>query len=219
MLKKIVVIGSGGHFKVVLNEILKQNKYEITNIVDIRNIGKKIKIRNKCLVVKDLKKFDWNKTNKNTFTFIAIGDNQVRKGIAESISRKKTNIKWATIISPDSIIGNNVKINFGTLVVSGSIINPGSKIGKHCIINTNSSIDHDNLFQDFSSCAPGVITGGNVKVGKLSFLGIRSTIINNIKIGSETIIGAKSLVNKDCISNYIYYGLPAKKIKKNKKTL
>ena len=99
--------------------------------------------------------------------------------------------------------------------MSGSIINPGTEIGAHCIINTRSSIDHDNFFGDFSSCAPSVVTGGNVVVGSFSFLGIRSTIINNIKIGSKTVIGANSLVNKNCLSNYIYYGSPAKKIKKN----
>ncbi len=215
MLKKLLIIGSGGHFKVVINEILKQRKYEIKEIIDIKNFGKKITINKKLIKIVDYKRFHWSKVNKESFFFIAVGNNYLRKKIASEIKTKNKNIKWGTIISPDAIIEKNVKIKPGTLVVSGSIINPGTIIGAHCIINTRSSIDHDNVFGDFSSSAPSVVTGGNVSVGKLSFLGIRSTIINNVKIGSNTIIGANSMVNKNCLSNYIYFGSPAKKIKKN----
>ena len=215
MLKKLLIIGSGGHFKVVINEILKQRKYEIKEIIDIKNFGKKLTINKKLIKIVDYKSFNWSKVNKETFIFIAVGNNYLRKKIASEIKTKNKNIKWGTIISPNAIIEKNVKIKPGTLVVSGSIINPGTIIGAHCIINTRSSIDHDNVFGDFSSSAPSVVTGGNVSAGKLSFLGIRSTIINNIKIGSKAIIGANSLVNKNCLSNYTYFGTPAKKIKKN----
>lgn len=216
MLKKLIIIGSGGHSKVVINEVLKHSKFKIQKIIDVKNFGKKIKVGKKDLKITNYKKFDWSKINSQTFLFIAVGDNFLRKKIVNEIEKNNNKIKWATVVSLDSIISNEVKIKPGSLVVSGSIINPGTKIGAHCIINTRSSIDHDNFFDDFSSCAPGVVTGGNVKVGKYSFLGIRSTVINNIKIGSKTIIGANSLVNKNCLSNYIYYGRPVKKIKKSK---
>ena len=216
MLKKILIIGSGGHSKVVINEIHKQGKYKIEQIIDIKNFGKKLKIGKDEIKITNYKKFNWLKINRQTLLFVAIGDNFLRRKIVNEIKKKNKKIKWATIVSLDAIVGNDVKFKPGSLVVSGSIINPGTKIGAHCIINTRSTIEHDNFFDDFSSCAPGVITGGNVKVGKDSFLGIRSTVLNNVKIGSKTIIGANSLVNKNCLSDHIYYGRPAKKIKKNK---
>ena len=55
------------------------------------------------------------------------------------------------IISKNAKISINVKIGDGTVVISGSSINIGSKIGSHCLINSSSSIDHDNIFEDFSS--------------------------------------------------------------------
>lgn len=217
MLKKIVIVGSGGHFKVVINELFKQKKYIISDIVDINKNTKKILIKKKLFYIKNFKKFNWSiLKKKNFFCFIAVGDNKTRFKIANEIKNKikKKNL-WATIISPDAIISSDVVIKPGSLVVTGSIINPCTKIGSHCIVNTKSSIDHDNNFSDFSSCGPGVVTGGNVKVGKFSFIGIKSVIINNIKIGFNTLIGAKSLVTSNCESNFIYFGSPAKKIKKN----
>ena len=84
----------------------------------------------------------------------------------------------------------------GTVVMPGAIVSAGTKIGEFCIINTNSSIDHDNIFENYSSTGPGVTTGGNVELGQCSHLGIGSTVKHQISIGDNTIIGAQSLVLK-----------------------
>ena len=89
-----------------------------------------------------------------------------------------------------------------------------TKIHNHVSINTGSFIDHNNTFHNFSSTGPGVITGGNVTVGGQSFLGIGSVIKDKIFIGKNTVIGGKAFVRKSCKSNSVYYGVPAKRIKK-----
>ena len=104
-------------------------------------------------------------------------------------------------------------IGDGSLIMPGVIINTKSKIGRNCIINSGSVIEHDNFFDDFSSCGPGVITGGNVKINKFSHLGIGSVVLNNCKIGLNTVIGANSTVTKNCKENTTYVGSPVKRIK------
>ena len=114
-------------------------------------------------------------------------------------------------------MSKNAKISEGTIIISGTVINTNTNIGKHCIINTGSKIDHDNHFGDFSSCCgPNVTTGGNVVLKSLSYVGIDSTIRHNITILDNTVIGAKSYVNKNCGKNCLYFGRPAKKIKVRK---
>ena len=81
------------------------------------------------------------------------------------------------------------------------------------MINTSSSIDHDNIFENYSSTGPNVTTGGNVELGQCSHLGIGSTVKHQISIGDNTIIGAQSMVLKNCNKNSVYYGIPAKKIR------
>ena len=80
----------------------------------------------------------------------------------------------------------------------------------------NPQVGVSNNFKDYSSCGPGAITGGNVNVSENSHIGIGAIIKNGIKIGKNTIIGGKSYVNKNCGNNSIYYGVPAKLIKKRK---
>ena len=64
----------------------------------------------------------------------------------------------------------DVKISEGSVILKGCIISNRCKIGKHCHLNTGTILDHDNIFNDFASTGPGVITGGNVQVGLESFV-------------------------------------------------
>ena len=138
---------------------------------------------------------------------------QAELKVAEKIETKFKNFKWVTIISKNCLINKGVKIGDGSFIVTGSTINNGTIIGNHCLINTSSSIDHDNLFEDYSSTGPGVITGGQVKVGNSAHIGIGSVVKQKISIGKNALIGAKSLVIKNCLIDTVYYGSPVKKIR------
>ena len=176
----------------------------MSNDIKRKHAIKKLKFYGK---IKELKKIKI----KNCFFVLAVGQGDIREKIFHEVKQLKIKIKWGKIISKDSIISANTKIGEGSVIVSGSIINVGTRIGKHCLINTGSSIDHDNFFDDFSGCGPRVITGGNVKIGKNSYIGLGSIIKNNIIIGKNTLIGASSLVLKNCAKNSVYFGSPGKR--------
>ena len=213
-MKKIIIFGSGDHARVIFSEIIQLKNFKVLGFSD--NLLKKGKIieifKNK--EYKNLGDLTHIKKYKNIYGIIGVGHNFLRKKIFKEInSALKKNIKWATIISKNSILNGNVSVGEGTVIISNSVVNSGTKFGKHCLINTSSSIDHHNSFGNFSSTGPGVVTGGNVKVGEMTHLSIGSTVKNNITIKSNALIGGSSFVNKDCDKNSVYYGVPAKKIK------
>ena len=218
-MNKILIFGSGSQARVIFSELTQIKKYKILGFVD-EKIKKGIVIENKnkkkFKVVGDINNIKHLITN-NTFGIIGIGSNFKREKIFKYVSKKYKKLKWATLISKNSIISQNVTVGSGSVIISGTIINTGTKIGKHCIVNTSSSIDHDNLIKDFSSVGPGVTTGGNVTLGENSHIGIGSTVNNEITIGTNTVIGAMSLVVKNCNKNSLYYGTPVKRIKKRLK--
>ena len=213
-MKKIVIFGSGAHAKVIFHEIQNLKKYKILGFVD--------DTKKKIMVTKYKNKKFYNLGSINQFFIsnyrnvcgvIGIGDNNVRNKIFNKVNKIDKSFKWESIISKNAIINNNVKIGHGSMICSNVLINNNTIIGNHCLINSSCSIDHDNNFENFSSVAPGVVTGGNVFIKKNSFIGIGSIIKNRITIGNNTIIGGNSFVTKDCLSNSTYVGSPAKKIK------
>ena len=213
-MKKIIIFGSSWHSRVVLSEILKKKNYKVLGFSD------KFKKKGKLIIKYNKKKY-YNlgdvediKNLKNVCGVIGIGPNYIRKKIVEEVKKKIKNFKWETIISNKAIVDSNVKIGDGSVIISKCIINIGTNIGKHCLINTACIVEHDNIIKDYSSLGPGVITAGNIKVGKLSHIGVGSIMKEKVIIGDNVVVGAGSLIVKNCISNYLYFGSPAKKIKK-----
>jgi sugar O-acyltransferase (sialic acid O-acetyltransferase NeuD family) len=213
MKKKIAIFGAGGHATVLTNEINKFKDYEIVGyfVHDLNNLDINKNYKKKILQIN--KKNLLNLVKNSVSGIIAIGDNVLRKKIVEDIRSISRSFKWEKIISKDSIVSSTVTVGDGTIIMSGCVVNPYSKIKNHCLINTCSIIEHENIFEDYSSVGPGVITGGKVKVGKFSHLGMGSIVLERIKVGKNVLIGANSFVNRNCLANKIYYGSPLRFIK------
>ena len=207
----MVIFGTGKHALLVLNEVISE--YKFNQIFFFNNKEKKKYLKNGTKKYFIIKNFIELKLKKNSYYFIAVGSNSLRKKIYEETKKYLKSYKILTIISKKSNIDQNVKIGVGTIILKGVSINNNTKVGKFCIINTNSSIDHDNTLGNFMSTCPGVNTGGNVKINDLCQIGIGANIKDKVTIKKNTIIGGGAFVNKNCDGNSTYFGVPAKKIK------
>ena len=202
MSKDVIIIGAGGHAKVIADIIYKSGDNLIGFLDDnLDNKGKEIYLGKKVLgTTKDIENY-----NKNYF-IIGIGNNSIRKKI-----NNENNLKLYTAIHPSAIIAEDVKIGIGSVIMAGVVINPGTVIGKNCIINTCSSLDHDNLLEDYVHISPGAHLAGTVSVKEGTWICTGATIINNITIAQNNIIGAGSVVIKDINEeNGTYVGVPVK---------
>jgi len=202
---KIIVIGSGGHAKVIIDAINKSVGNNIIGLIDdFRQKGEmtmNIPVIGKVVDVKNLTQYSF---------IIAVGSNHGRFSIYNKLI--DLGLKYINVIHPSAIIGNEVSIGDGNFIAAGTVINSGTEIGNHCVINTAAKIDHDNHIQDFVSIAPGVSLAGNVRVERGSFVGIGSCIIEKKTIGRQTVIGAGSVVTKDVGKFKVAYGVPCKEV-------
>ena len=210
MNKKIVIIGSGGHAKVIIDIFNSTKKYKIIGVTSPDKIKKTISgipVLGDDSILLDL----FNKGVR--CAFIAIGDCKLRNKIFENA--KKIGFKIVNAISPSSNISRSVKIGSGVAIMPGVSINVDSIIEDNVIINTNTSIDHDNIIKKSVHVAPGCSLAGNVTIGEGTFLGIGCKIIPKIFVGKWSIIGAGTVVIKDIPSNVTVFGVPGKVIKNN----
>lgn len=203
-MKDVIIIGAGGHAKVIAEIVLKSGDNVVGFLDDNNDLQNKAIYLNKKVIgtTKDINKYN------DYYFVIGIGNNTIRKKINEN-----NNLKLYTAIHPSAIIAQDVEIGEGTVIMPGVVINPGTKIGKNCIINTSSSLDHDNLIEDYVHISPGAHLAGTVKVGESSWICTGVTIINNITIGENNIIGAGATVIEDIAeNNHTYVGVPVRKI-------
>lgn len=207
MQKKVVIIGASGQARVIA-DIVKLSGDEIVGFLDDNmDIQGNVIFEDKKVLgttkEEDIEKF------KNNYFIIGIGSNRVRKLISE----KYPNLKWYTAIHPSTIIGSNVEIGEGSVLMGGTVINTGTKIGKHCIINTCASLDHDNILDNFVHISPGAHLAGTVRIMDGTWICAGVTVINNITIGKNNIIGAGATVIRNIeVENSTYIGVPVRKI-------
>ena len=198
--KSLAIIGCGGHAKVV-TEIAESLGFKKIFYID-KFIQKKYFL-NREVNPKLVETYD-------EYIFVALGDNYKRERVFKELQKNYKNSQLVSLIHPSAQVSKKCYVDIGSVVMPLCIINSSSKVGKGVILNSNTVVEHDNYIMDFSSLAPSVTTGGNVSIGVRSSISIGSTIKNNVKVGSDSVIGACSYLNKDVGDNCIFYGNPAK---------
>lgn len=206
MSKEVVIIGAGGHGKVIADIIEKSGDNVVGFLDDNIEIGQKI-IANYTVLGKIAECKNMQSENKSLYFIIAIGDNHIRKEIY-----KKYELNYYTAIHPSSNIGFDVIIKEGTVVMANTCINSNTIIGKNCIINTGAIIEHDNHIESYVHVSPNATLCGTVKIGAFTHIGAGTVIKNNIEITDDCVIGAGAVVVKNVEEKGIYVGVPAKLI-------
>lgn len=209
-LEDIVIFGASSHAKVIIDIIEKQGIYNIRGISDVSQ-DKGTDFYGYPILGDD----EFVLRHYDIFGgIVAIGDNFIRSKVVESIKSILPDFNFIQAIHPSVPIARNVKIGNGTVIMAGCVINNDAEIGEHCIINTKSSIEHENKIGNFVHIIAGVTTGGNVRVGDYSAIGLGSTLTAGITIGKHTIIGAGSVVFSNIGDQVLVYGTPAKIIRR-----
>ncbi len=206
MKERLLIIGASGHGKVVADIAIKMNIWKSIAFLDDNEL---LKVSLGLKVIG--KTEDAFKFVEDADIFVAVGNNAIREKIQLKLEEEGASIP--AMVHPNAIIGSEVELGKGTVVMAGVVINSSTKIGKGCIINTGATIDHDNVLGDYVHISPGVNLAGGVKVGMSTWIGIGSAVGNNICITSDCTIGAGAVVIKHIIESGTYVGVPVRKIK------
>jgi len=207
-MKKILLMGAGGHGKVVLDALLKLGTYEVQGFVD--NDTKLKEVLGIKIIGNDQDLGNLFKSG-STRAFISVGsvgDPKIRIKLAAKL--KSIGFILPAIVHPAAVVAKGVEIGEGAFVAAGAVIGPDSKIGRNAIINTNASVDHDCNIGDFAHIAPGVTLSGGVEVGEGTHLGSGAAVIEYRKIGVGTVVGAGSVVVSDIPSHSKAFGNPCR---------
>lgn len=202
-MKKLIIIGASGHGKVVA-DLAKKNGYEDISFLDDNESLTECGGYPVLGASNQYPDFDCDMV-------IAIGNAAIRRDFQEKLEHSGKSI--ATLVHPNAVVGENVSIGEGTVIMAGAVINPCSVIGKGCIINTCASVDHDCTVEDYAHISVGAHLAGTVHVGQAAWIGIGAVISNNIDIAANCMIGAGAAVVRNIEEKGTYAGVPARKIK------
>jgi sugar O-acyltransferase (sialic acid O-acetyltransferase NeuD family) len=197
----VVVIGAGGHAKVVIS-LLQAAGQTIAMILDDdpRKWGTSllgVPIRGPVTRLAEVTDYP---------AILAIGDNAAREEMAD----QWRHVEWLTAVHPTAYVHSSAQLRPGAVVCAGAVIQPDTSIGAHAIVNTAATVDHDCSVADYAHLAPGVHLAGGVKIGAGALLGIGSVVIPGRSVGEWTTVGAGGVVVSDLPARATAVGVPAR---------
>ncbi len=209
--KNIVIIGGGGHVKVLIDAILSGGKYKIEGILDDKLKAGDIVMGYLGFPVlggdEILERF------KDFYLALGIGSvkaSDKRKSIYERC--KRMGFEFPTIIHSNACISNSAVIEDGVQIMAGVIITSDAKIGANALINTGAIVEHDCIVGPHCHISVSAVLAGKVVIGEGCHIGMGANILQEIKIGNGVTVGAGAVVTKDIEDGKTVAGIPAREI-------
>lgn len=200
-MKKVVIIGAGGHGKVIADIVLKSGDRLVGFLDDDVSLPETYIGFPVLGTVEQVDKYG------DCSFVIAIGNAEIREKIA-----KRSDVDFYTAVHPKAVVSDvDTFIGRGTVIMANAVLNACSHIGEHCIINTGAVVEHDNRLDDFVHVSVGAKLAGNVRVGKGAWIGIGAVVKNDLDICGGCMIGAGAVVVRDITEPGTYVGVPAER--------
>lgn len=191
------IIGAGGHAKVIIDALLATGE-TVDHIYDQNPNVTSLMGRKVETLVPEL-------SLAAGLYVIGIGLNRIRREKATQYA-----LPYGQVIHPTALLGSEVSLGEGTVILHRAIVQAASWIGHHVIVNTNAQVDHDCFIGDYSHIGPGAILCGGVQVGKEVLIGAGAIVLPGTRIEDRAVIGAGAVVTRLVKENQIVKGNPAK---------
>ena len=191
-MKKIVLIGGGGHCKSVIDVIEQEGQFNIEGIVDVAELlGSEILGYPVFGTDDDIPKLA--KKYKNAI--ITVGQIKSPKLRIKLFDLAvKSGFTMPKVISPNAYVSEHSSIGNGVVVMHNAIINANSSIGDNCIINSKALVEHDCKISSHCHISTNATINGGTIVGSGSFVGSNATTKELAVIKENSFIKAGSLI-------------------------
>lgn len=200
-LQSLIIVGTGSHSAVVLDLIHSIGETPAAVVAAPRLVGPSDATTGSLSELLGVQPRE---------ILLAIGDNWTRWNLARQILDRFPETTFRALVHPSAYISQTAEIGPGSVVLGRAWVGPGASVGQNVIINTGAIVEHHCVVGDFGSLGPGAIMGGSSTLGSRSALGLGANTLEHRSIGSDTVIGAGSLVTRDIPGSVLAFGLPAK---------
>ena len=141
----------------------------------------------------------------------ALGDVNFKNSYVQIILNKGG--EFINLIHPTVILNTNVRLGKGLILLNNVVISNDCVLGNFVSVQPFSVIGHDSKIGDYCHLNAYSFMGGYSVLEPSVTLHTKATILPNIKVKENAIVGAMSLVIRNVPANVTVFGIPAKKLK------
>lgn len=206
-MKDLVIVGSGGHGRELLDTVLALNSAQAAwNVLGFVDDDPRHPERLERLGLAVLGDVDWLVRNPCTYA-LGIGTSSVREALSARLDA--AGMEPATLVHPSAHVGPDVRLGQGVVVYDRCTITTNVSIGAHTHLNVGCAVQHDSVVGDFVQFSPGVLVNGDCALGDRVFLGTGAIVTRGNRVGDDAVVGAGAVVLADVVAGTRVVGVPA----------
>lgn len=209
--KAVVVLGAGGHARVLVDLLRRCGSLEPIALLDRDPALLGERVLGVEVIGDDgaLDRFDPEQVE------LVNGVGSTRSTEARRslfLHCRDLGFRFATLVHPAAIVARDVVLGEGSQVLAAAVINTGARIAEDCIVNTGALVEHDCRISAHAHVASGAVLAGNVTIHEGAHVGAGATLIQGVTVGSRSVIGAGAVVLRDVEDDAVVAGVPARVI-------
>jgi sugar O-acyltransferase (sialic acid O-acetyltransferase NeuD family) len=206
----IIILGAGGHGRVVLDILHQAQMHHPVGFLDNNKAlhGRRV---DGLPVLGGIDGLEGLRARGIHGAVVAIGENGVRRAMGERL--EQASFELVSAIHPSAQLARNATIGRGVVIAAGAMVCAHGQIGDLVILNTGCIVDHESMIGTAAHICPGVRLAGHVTVESGAFVGIGATIVQGVRIGFEAVVGAGAVVLRDVDPMTTVVGVPARAVK------
>lgn len=206
----LIVIGAGGHAKVLLAALLCAGR-SVDGLTDADAAKMGVNVLGVPVLGDDRKIREFAPGTVRLVNGVgSVRVAALRRQVYENF--RQSGYCFEQVIHPSAVVATDVVLGEGVQIMAGAVLQPGCQVGENAIINTRATVDHDCLIGRHAHISPGAVLCGNVVIGDGSHIGAGATVIQGVSIGRACMVAAGAVVLRDLPDGVTVAGVPAKEL-------
>jgi sugar O-acyltransferase (sialic acid O-acetyltransferase NeuD family) len=211
MKKSLLIYGAGGLGREILSLVQAADQWEPRGFIDDAQApGTQVNGLDVLGGISVLESF-----HDPTYVVLALGDPFAKQKLVSRLAGRL--VQYPVLVHPRAIIQDEqrVRLEEGCVITAGCILTTDIRVGRHVLLNLNSTVGHDSVIGDYSSIMCGVNIAGNVQVGEGVLIGSGANVRNHTDLGDWVRVGMGAVVLRSVDAGKTVVGIPAREIADN----
>ncbi len=214
VLPRVVVLGGGGHARVLLDCLLLRADSDIVGLLDadssrVGSVVYEVPVLGNDELLGAL-------VRRGVTHFVVglggVGDNEPRRRLFEvGIG---AGLRPLEVRHPSAVVSSRAELGEGCQLLPGCVVNAGAVLGRNVLVNSAAVVEHDCQIGDHVHLATGSRLASTVRMGVGANVGAGATVRQYTSIGACAIVGAGAVVVRDVPPGALVVGVPAKVVEK-----